>query len=80
MDKELLDLLSRIDTPTVCNAIEVVQGKRGFRGFTRGTVVSTEAGSAVQHEPPAGETKSRPRIRRALGLTCKKQKCAPSRH
>ena len=35
MDKELLDLLSRIDTPTVCNAIEVVQGKRGFRASCR---------------------------------------------
>lgn len=47
MDKELLDLLSRVDTPTVCNAIEVVQGKRGFIGFTRGTMVCTEPGRAV---------------------------------
>ncbi len=47
MDKELLDLLSRVDTPTVCNAIEVVQGKRGFNGFTRGTMVCTEPGRAV---------------------------------
>lgn len=43
----LLDLLSRVDTPTVCNAIEVVQGKRGFAGFTRGTMVCTEPGHAV---------------------------------
>ncbi len=47
MDQELLDLLSRVDTPTVCNAIEVVQGKRGFNGFTRGTMVCTEPGMAV---------------------------------
>jgi regulator of RNase E activity RraA len=47
MDQELLDLLSRVDTPTVCNAIEVVQGKRGFNGFTRGTMVCTEPGRAV---------------------------------
>lgn len=47
MDQTLFDLLSRIDTPTVCNAIEVVQGKRGFNGFTRGTMVCTEPGRAV---------------------------------
>jgi regulator of RNase E activity RraA len=47
MNQELLDLLSRVDTPTVCNAIEVVQGKRGFNGFTRGTMVCTEPGMAV---------------------------------
>jgi regulator of RNase E activity RraA len=34
----LLDLLKRVDTPTVCNAIEVAQGKRGFNDFTRGTM------------------------------------------
>lgn len=47
MNDELLDLLSRVDTPTVCNAIEVVQGKRGFDRFTRGTMVCTEPGRAV---------------------------------
>jgi regulator of RNase E activity RraA len=47
MNKELLDILSRVDTPTVCNAIEVVQGKRGFDRFTRGTMVCTEPGRAV---------------------------------
>ena len=34
----LLELLRSIDTPTVCNAIEMVQGKRGFSQFTRQTV------------------------------------------
>ena len=47
MDDDLFNLLSRVDTPTVCNAIEVVQGKRGFQGFTRGTMVCTEPGIAV---------------------------------
>ena len=47
MDPDLLDLLSRVDTPTVLNAIEVVQGKRGFQGFTRGTMVCTEPGRAM---------------------------------
>jgi regulator of RNase E activity RraA len=47
MDTVLLDILSRVDTPTVCNAIEVVQGRRGFSGFTRGTMVCTEPGRAV---------------------------------
>ncbi|SDE00484.1 Regulator of RNase E activity RraA [Paracoccus isoporae] len=49
MDPDLLDLLRRVDTPTVCNAIEVAQGRRGFDGFTRGTVICTEpdAGAIV---------------------------------
>lgn len=34
-DTSLLDLLARVDTPTVCNAIEVAQGQRGFASFTR---------------------------------------------
>ena len=38
MTPELLSLLRQVDTPTVCNAIEVVEGKRGFDRFTRGTV------------------------------------------
>lgn len=39
MDTALLDLLRQVDTPTVCNAIEVVQGRRGFDRFTRGTML-----------------------------------------
>lgn len=45
MDDELLSLLRMVDTPTVCNAIEVAQGKRGFDAFTRGTVVSSAPAS-----------------------------------
>lgn len=47
MDRTLLDLLGRVDTPTVCNAIEVVQGKRGFNAFTRGTMICTDPGKAI---------------------------------
>ncbi len=39
MDDALLTLLRRVDTPTVCNAIEVAQARRGFNGFTRGTML-----------------------------------------
>lgn len=38
MDNTLLTLLRSVDTPTVCNAIETAQGKRGFNAFTRGTM------------------------------------------
>lgn len=47
MDDDLLALLRRIDTPTVCNAIEVAQGRRGFDGFTRGTMVCTAPGTPI---------------------------------
>lgn len=47
MDDTLLNLLRRVDTPTVCNAIEVVQGRRGFANFTRGTMVCTAPGEVV---------------------------------
>lgn len=49
MSDSLLALLQQVDTPTVCNAIEVAQGKRGFNQFTRGTMLSSapEEGSVV---------------------------------
>ena len=49
MDNDLLSLLRKVDTPTVCNAIEVVQGQRGFNQFTRGTIEASapEAGAIV---------------------------------
>ena len=49
MKKSLLDLLKKVDTPTVCNAIEVAQGKRGFNDFTRGTMLCSDpdAGAMV---------------------------------
>ena len=54
IDSELLSLLRSVDTPTVCNAIEVAQGKRGFSQFTRGTMVC----SAPQSEPLVGFAKT----------------------
>ncbi|WP_306047061.1 RraA family protein [Nioella sp. MMSF_3534] len=42
MDDTLLTLLNSVDTPTVCNAIEVAQGKRGFNAFTRGTMLASD--------------------------------------
>ncbi len=43
---DLLSLLRAVDTPTVCNAIEVVQGQRGFDRFTKGTMQHTRPGDA----------------------------------
>lgn len=42
LDEALLALLRSVDTPTVCNAIEVAQGKRGFDAFTRGTMLCSD--------------------------------------
>ncbi len=42
MKASLHKLLNSVDTPTVCNAIEVAQGKRGFNDFTRGTMLINE--------------------------------------
>ena len=39
---DLVQLLRSVDTPTVCNAIEVAQGKRGFDRFTRHTVMPAD--------------------------------------
>ncbi len=47
MTPSLLTLLRKVDTPTVCNAIEVVQGKRGFDRITRGTMLCS-----APEEPP----------------------------
>nr|WP_026198225.1 RraA family protein [Wenxinia marina] len=47
MTPDLLALLSRVDTPTVCNAIETAQGKRGFDAFTRGTVIASDTSRAI---------------------------------
>lgn len=49
MDTQTLALLKRVDTPTVCNAIEMVEGKRGFNRFTRGTMLASDpkAGAMV---------------------------------
>ena len=41
MNDALLTILKTVDTTTVCNAIEVAQGRRGFSAFTRGTMVAS---------------------------------------
>jgi regulator of RNase E activity RraA len=41
MDDDLFALLKSVDTPTICNAIEIAQGKRGFDRFTRGTMLAS---------------------------------------
>ena len=41
---DLLDLLRKVDTPTVCNAIEIAQGKRGFDRYTKGTMQHSRPG------------------------------------
>ena len=45
MDDALLTLLRSVDTPTVCNAIEVAHGRRGFADFTRGTMLASDPGA-----------------------------------
>lgn len=47
MTPTLLEKLKTVDTPTVCNAIEVAQGNRGFNAFTRGTMLCS-----APDEPP----------------------------
>jgi regulator of RNase E activity RraA len=42
---DLLALLQKVDTPTVCNAIEVAQGKRGFDAYTKGTMLASDPGA-----------------------------------
>ena len=47
MTPSLHRLLEQVDTPTVCNAIEVAQGQRGFDCFTKGTMLCSSPGSVV---------------------------------
>ncbi|MBG6207154.1 regulator of RNase E activity RraA [Labrenzia sp. EL_126] len=47
MEADLLNLLKTVDTPTVCNAIEVAEGRRGFNRFTRGTMLSSDPSSGA---------------------------------
>ncbi len=53
---EIYAALKRVDTPTVCNAVEIAVGNRGFANFTRSQMVATE--------PAAG-----PMVGRALTAT-----------
>ncbi|MCY4462982.1 MAG: RraA family protein [Albidovulum sp.] len=44
MEKDLFETLREIDTPTVCNAIEVALGARGHYFYSRGPVATTGFG------------------------------------
>lgn len=47
MSENLFEMLRGVDTPSVCNAIEVAQGKRGFADFTRGTMLCSAPDEAA---------------------------------
>ena len=47
MKISLLNLLQSVDTPTVCNEIEVAQGKRGLNDFTRGTMLASDTKGVI---------------------------------
>jgi regulator of RNase E activity RraA len=44
-DDAFIRSLAQYDSPTLCNAIEVAQGKRGFNAYTRGTPCSAMNGA-----------------------------------
>jgi hypothetical protein len=46
-DKELLTIRRQVDTPAVCNATKVAQRKRGFQGYTKGTVLCSVPGQTI---------------------------------
>ena len=46
----LLNFLRKFDTPTICNAIEVAEGKRGFNNFTKDMMLC----SSVDETPIVG--------------------------
>jgi regulator of RNase E activity RraA len=39
LSTKLIALLQSVDTPTICNALEIIQGRRASEGFTRSPVV-----------------------------------------
>ena len=47
ISEELLSMLKSLDTPTVCNAIEVAQGQRGFDNYTKRTMLSSDADASA---------------------------------
>ena len=63
----LLERLHQVDTPTVCNAIEVAQRRRGFNQFARGTMHHCRPGMPVMV--------ARARIARIAGLGQPTESC-----
>lgn len=47
MNDALRELLQQIDTPTLCNAIEMAEGRRGFPNFTRAPVHASDPGAGA---------------------------------
>ena len=47
MERDLLEKLRSVDTPTICNAIEVAEGRRGFDAFTKASMHSSDPGSGA---------------------------------
>ena len=74
MKSDLLEILRRIDTPTVCNAIEVALGSRDFSRFTKTPVVSTDVSAppvvgraltaTIRAKSPPSECRDATRARR----------------
>ncbi|MCP4385916.1 MAG: RraA family protein, partial [Hyphomicrobiales bacterium] len=54
LNENLQAALAAVDTPTICNAIEVVQGRRGYDRFTRATVLCSDP----DHGPILGYVKT----------------------
>lgn len=46
LNDTFFETLRSVDTPTVCNAIEVAQGRRGFDNFTKRSLVAADAALA----------------------------------
>ena len=42
LSAEVLSALKAVDTPTICNAIELIEGQRKSTGFTRSTVIAAD--------------------------------------
>ncbi|MBV8763881.1 MAG: RraA family protein, partial [Hyphomicrobiales bacterium] len=43
-DDTLLSLMRSVDTPTICNALELIAGRRLGEGFTRKPMVAADPG------------------------------------
>ena len=52
--EELIELASRYDTPTMCNAMDIVFGTRTATGFTRSPVVTAQ----TSNQPIVGFAKT----------------------
>jgi hypothetical protein len=47
-DLQLFKALAEVDTSTVCNALEIVMGRRSASGFTAGRVVPIDPGRSAR--------------------------------